>query len=107
MAYEKTTWQTGDIVTAQKLNHLEQGVEGVEPLIIPLDNSSLGCTWQEIADAFISGRTCVLDVASASTVISIYCEQEQPSYEISFRGDGDDLVFQTDSPDGYPAEDEG
>lgn len=26
MAYEKTTWSTGDIITAEKLNHLEDGV---------------------------------------------------------------------------------
>ena len=26
MAYEKTTWQTGDTVTADKLNHAEQGI---------------------------------------------------------------------------------
>ena len=26
MAYEKQTWQTGDVVTAEKMNHIEQGV---------------------------------------------------------------------------------
>lgn len=26
MAYEKQTWQTGDIVTANKLNHMEDGI---------------------------------------------------------------------------------
>ena len=26
MSYEKTTWETGDIVTAEKLNNLENGV---------------------------------------------------------------------------------
>lgn len=27
MAYEKQTWQTGDIITAPKLNHMEDGIE--------------------------------------------------------------------------------
>lgn len=27
MSYVKTTWQTGDTVTAEKLNHAEQGIE--------------------------------------------------------------------------------
>lgn len=27
MAYERTTWECGDIVTAEKLNNLEDGVE--------------------------------------------------------------------------------
>ena len=26
MAYTATTWNTGDLITAEKLNHLEQGV---------------------------------------------------------------------------------
>lgn len=26
MAYTPTTWQTGDLITAERLNHLEQGV---------------------------------------------------------------------------------
>ena len=26
MSYVKTTWQTGDTVTAEKLNHAEQGI---------------------------------------------------------------------------------
>ena len=27
MAYEPTTWNTGDVITADKLNKLEQGVQ--------------------------------------------------------------------------------
>lgn len=27
MSYEKQTWQTGDIITAEKLNHIEDGIE--------------------------------------------------------------------------------
>lgn len=26
MSYEKTTWQPGDVITSEKLNHLEDGV---------------------------------------------------------------------------------
>lgn len=28
MSYEKQTWVTGDTVTAEKLNHMESGIEG-------------------------------------------------------------------------------
>ena len=28
MAYEKQTWETGDVITAEKLNHMESGIEG-------------------------------------------------------------------------------
>lgn len=27
MAYEKQTWECGDTVTAEKLNHIEEGIE--------------------------------------------------------------------------------
>ena len=30
MSYEKTVWNTGDTITAEKLNHLEDGVEAVD-----------------------------------------------------------------------------
>ena len=32
MSYEKTTWQTGDVVTAEKLNKLEDGVQNATEL---------------------------------------------------------------------------
>lgn len=28
MAYEKQTWQTGDVITQEKLNHMEDGIAG-------------------------------------------------------------------------------
>lgn len=30
MAYEKQTWATGQVITADKLNHMESGIEAVE-----------------------------------------------------------------------------
>ena len=30
MAYEPNTWETGDTITAEKLNHLEQGVASAD-----------------------------------------------------------------------------
>lgn len=29
MSYDKNTWQTGDVITASKLNNIESGVKGV------------------------------------------------------------------------------
>lgn len=31
MAYEKQTWTTGDVITANKLNHMEDGIGGAFP----------------------------------------------------------------------------
>lgn len=30
MAYEKQTWNDGDIITKEKLNHIEDGIVGIE-----------------------------------------------------------------------------
>ena len=30
MSYEKQTWATGQVITAEKLNHIEDGIEAVE-----------------------------------------------------------------------------
>lgn len=43
MSYEKTSWQTGDTVTAEKLNKLEDGVEaaGILPTVTTDDNGHI------------------------------------------------------------------
>lgn len=88
MSYEPTVWQSGDIVTAEKLNKIENGiVSGGLPSVTSTDNGDvltvvegawakaapsgggalivhevegvLDKTWQEISDAVDSGRICV------------------------------------------------
>lgn len=55
--YVPTEWQTGDIVTSEKLNKIEQGVARAGVLVCNMvvdeDNGAyrLDHTWQEIADA--------------------------------------------------------
>lgn len=34
MAYTKTVWQTGDTITAAKLNNAEDGIEAHDPIIV-------------------------------------------------------------------------
>ena len=38
MSYEKQTWANGDIITAQKLNHMEGGIETASPLIVTFNS---------------------------------------------------------------------
>ena len=76
MAYEKQTWQCGETITADKLNHMEAGIEeccsggGSAPLIVevveytptcepgctPIPGEALSATWQDIKDAIDEGR---------------------------------------------------
>lgn len=34
MAYEKTTWQSGDVVTSEKLNNIENGIASLDYVIL-------------------------------------------------------------------------
>lgn len=58
MAYEKQTWQTGDIITAEKLNHLEGGVQNAfSPYVVTFETSDVRnftCdrTFEEIESAY-------------------------------------------------------
>lgn len=80
MPYVKTNWQTGDIVTADKLNNLEDGASDTGILYIKLSNvtpssqdatdrftASVDKTASEIMDAFNSGKKLVLLVPGTVT----------------------------------------
>lgn len=41
MSYEKQTWQTGDVITAEKLNHIEDGVEAATLTTIKITGDTL------------------------------------------------------------------
>lgn len=76
MSYEKQTWECGEIITAEKLNHIEDGLEEASrggggggdvstPLIVNAstqDNFEWTCdtTFGEIDDAVRSGRTVLI-----------------------------------------------
>lgn len=63
MSYEKQTWSTGETITADKLNHMEDGIAGAGGggvLVISsvydeqTETTTLDKTWQEIHDATFS-----------------------------------------------------
>ena len=62
MAYTKQTWTNGDVITAEKLNHIEDGISGSggsNALICEYDNDAghTDKTFGEIKDALLSGKT--------------------------------------------------
>lgn len=69
MSYTPYTWQSGDTVTAERLNNIEQGVAnaGGGVFIIPITSTEDGhditysttVTVSEIATALSSGKLCV------------------------------------------------
>lgn len=68
--YEKQTWVTGEVITKEKLNHMEDGIanasgSGGGSFVIGVDQETgtLNKTWKEIHDALISGQyvVCISD----------------------------------------------
>lgn len=73
MAYEKTTWQTGDVITAAKLNNAEEGIESHDPIILEGTwiNNDTGCNFdispEDMIAAFYAGKTIVCHYPAQST----------------------------------------
>lgn len=67
MAYEKHTWETGEVITAEKLNHMEDGVGEVFIVNAELAGNSsdgytvdsLDKTYDKIVNAFENGHVCI------------------------------------------------
>lgn len=63
MSYTPTNWQTGDTITAEKLNNMESGIENANnPFIVTLTptaqdfSGTMDKTPQEIDEAYRTGR---------------------------------------------------
>ena len=118
MAYTKQTWECGDLITADKMNHIEDGIEeassggGTEPLVVGVNVTTEGTTttytldktWQQIHDAYpnvyIGTANESLAVLGVSIISGIYglvaYAVPQSQDDASFQG------FRTDTANGYP-----
>ena len=72
MAYTPTEWQTGDVVTAEKLNKIESGIEGaggvliIEPTITHEGDATifnLNASFNDIKNALLSGKNILVQFA--------------------------------------------
>ena len=79
MSYTPTTWVTGDVITAEKLNNMESGIaeDGDVFIIHATGVASYGSvettptldkTFQEISNAVLSNKNCII---ISETVYSI------------------------------------
>ena len=63
--YEKQTWNTGDIITEDKLNHIEDGIASCGMFVVgstydeSTQTETLDKTYKEIKDAVEAGRNVV------------------------------------------------
>ena len=106
MSYEKQTWVNGEVITDNKLNHMEDGIANAGGLILhaTYDSSEertvLDKTWQEINDAFVSGMSVVVvyEDDAVKALMETYHDGSTYSLQFGISADG----YQADSPDDYP-----
>ena len=110
MSYTKTTWETGDVITAEKLNKMEDGIEsaagsssGGATLVVTYSEEgttgTLNKTWNEIKDAFPNVVIEGSPIDTTSICEQVYYEEET-GYGV--RWQSGDMNLTTQSADGYP-----
>lgn len=66
MAYTPTTWHGGDVLSAEAMNKIEQGISNVSNIfLIEANNNNnntliLNKTFKEIKEAFFDGKQCLI-----------------------------------------------
>lgn len=103
MSYTPTTWTTGDVITAAKLNKIEEGIANAGAgglLQVQVNNGTLDKTWKEITDAPFSV------VKDSDGVVYLYMGgfSEDGEYCVNYWSYGlsHPGLFIADSQDGYP-----
>ena len=109
MAYTKNTWQTGDVVTSAKLNNIENGIAGPDPLVVTEsksgDNYVLDKTWNEIKTAIDANRVVWLKQTSDYGTWNFYIYgyvSGPPTYSL-LAGNGDPIYPVEEGYDYYQA----
>ena len=89
MSYTPTNWQTGDTITATKLNHMEDGIAQGDTLIVGVSlndgTATMDKTWQEIYNAMPNAiiKTETEEALSTSLIVSAYYEASSaPSHYV-------------------------
>ena len=108
MAYVKQTWSCGDEISAEKLNHMEDGIfsansGGGTALVVKFqeDGITLDHTWQEIFDAFPNVAFDSSDEGSMHRNLVADVLGYGDNYQVSVAG----KMYKTNSPSGYPKKD--
>ena len=115
MAYTKHTWATGEVITAGRLNNMEDGIADAGGVMVfsethdeQADLNTLDKTWQEIYDAMAQGKLCVRKLDTTGNinggiynhiVSAIYFSGIEGKYKVEIG----QFTFSATSADGYPS----
>lgn len=114
MAYTPTVWETGDVITAEKLNKAENGIAAAFPFIVNQtvegNIETLSKTWKEITDALAAGKSVFLldDQLDGDdpNITYVQCMGGYVSdgvyYVLFLNGDTEPKEYSIDSATGYP-----
>ena len=104
MSYEKQTWQTGDVVTSAKLNHMEDGIAGGGVLVVTatLGDGGLVCgtTAGEMWAAINGGQNIIISIADSVAWPVIYADA---SFNFNVWNGDSAMAFTAATADDYPS----
>lgn len=108
MAYTKQTWQTGEVITAEKLNHMENGIGSCVMTVNATtenDVTTLDKTWQEIHDAIAAGKLVIIPIIGATNAEMeiITSAVSDTGFKIFIFGNTESAKYLADTADGYPS----
>lgn len=112
MSYTKTTWHKGDVITAERLNKMEDGIEsaaesssGGATLVVTYSEEgttgSIDKTWNEIKDAF--PNVIIKNIVREGDWVQYICEsvrKDQGVYSVTWNLG--DMILSAQSADDYP-----
>ncbi len=111
MAYTKQTWATGDVITEEKLNHIEDGIAnaGGSLVLTEDENGTLNHTWEEIQNALMSGKLVGM-AANIEVNTGIFVTRLTIVNSVGMYSDSNEYIvtvgeqdYMANSPTGYPA----
>lgn len=72
MAYEKQNWQTGDVVTSAKLNHMEDGIAAGGALVVNVANVDEVLTCDKTAGEIYAACPAVFFVSGTTEYMNAW-----------------------------------
>lgn len=96
MSYEKHTWETGEVITAEKLNNIENGIDKVGLPIIKLAFTYEATTTITCETGYSAMREYLINSASTPIILDRYISNaSQHYYEFATLGlgSGNDLII--------------
>ncbi len=114
MPYEKHTWETGETITAERLNNIENGIANnilIIDCVSDPDGWYLSKTYKQISDHIRNGGFAIFNFNNSNPVVYTLvvksCGEDTDSsmYAVligALTNTEQDLVFTTSNEDDYP-----